>query len=326
MLYTAGCSDPSYEDITAILASSDNTQAQDLASVCAGPAASDLQPAVSDLQPAISDVQPTTDPQPIWNAGVTDLHSTDSFPARLLEEGSISQTDAGLMDDSLVSEKSLTSLAAAGEAATLSGSIVHSDADPSRLCLQPHSTSSSSMSSKDSSQSTCSHSSTQLSVLNEGPSAAAGQWADAPGAVPRASGLLQKGDFRMQGAQAAPAGLSAEPIIESMLVSPTCPSAEHSGCDHQTVNPAQQTPEKLPTLPLGSVADSNQRVSVHQIRAGLQTQRAGSEMQKTEGSSQQPHAQAQSADTTIPGGETDSAAASSGATPAGGNATPAEVS
>lgn len=259
---------------------------------------------------------------------MTNVYSTDTFPAPLLKKGSISQTDAGLMDDPLVLEETLTSLAAAGEAATLSGSIVGSHANPHMLGLQSHSTSCSSMSSQDSSRSTCRHNSRQLSLsdVNEGPSAAARQWADAHGAVQRASGLLQEGDVSMQSARALHAGLSAEPVAESMLASPTSPFAEHSGGNHQTLKPAQQTPEKHPMLPLGGVADSSQRVSLPQTRAGLQAHRAGSEMQKTPNSSQQPHAQVQSTDTTITGGETELAAAGGDATLAGGDATPAEVS
>ena len=345
LLSTAGRSDQSYEDITAILASSKDTQSQDLASVCAGPAVSDLKPAETGPQHAETGPQPAetgpqpaeTDVQPVWDASVTDVHTPDNFPAPLLEEGSIGQTGAGLVDDPLASENIQTSLAAAGQAAVQSGGIAHSHADPSGLCLKSHSTSCSSMSSQDS---TCTHSSRQLQLsdLHEPPSPAAGQSHIAHGASQTASGLLHKGDLSMQGAQASqasPAGLSAEPGIDNMPASPTSPCAEHDSCNHQTLNPAQQTPEQHPTLPLGGAADLRQRVSMSQASTGLQTQLADSEVHRVGGSSQRPNAPvesthsstrewetaltAASGDATITQGETASAAAC-------GDATPAQVS
>ena len=307
LLSAAGCFDPSYEDITASLASSHNTQSQDLASVCAGPAASSFQPAEAD-------------PQPVWDADVTDVHTPDNFPAPLLEDGSISQAGAGLVDDPLVSEETLTTLAAAGEAVALSGGRAHSHPDPSRLCSKSHIISCSSMSSQGSSHSTCSHSGRQLQLsgLQEVLSAAAGQLADAHEAADTASGLLQKGNFSVQGAQASPAGLSAEPIIERTLASPTSPCAEHEGCNHQTLNPAQQTPGTYPTHPLGGAAELTQSDNhyVQQPRAGLQAQMADSEAHRVEGSSQRAHAQVQSTDTAITGKGFAAAAASGDATPA----------
>ena len=311
-LRAAGCSDPSYEDITAVLASGSNTQSQDVASVPAQSAESN-QPAFSNLQPA------ETDTQPLWDADVTNVHPTDNPPAPQLEEGSVCQAEAGLADVPLVSESAIPSLPAAGEAAALSGSIDHSYVDDTnRQCLQSHSTNFSMMSRQDSSHSTCSHSSrqSQLSSLHEAPSVAAGPRVDAPGAVPRASGLVQKGDLNMQGTQASPAGLRLEPITQSVLALPTCPSAEHDSFNHQTHNPARQTLEKHPTLPMDGTGDLNQSISVHQARAGLQAQTADSELHRTEGSSQRAYGQAQSTDTATVGKETQLATASDDATSA----------
>lgn len=334
ILRAAGCSDPSYEDITGILASSSNTQLQDIASIPAQPAESNLQPAVSSLQPA------ETDTQPLWDADVSNVRPTDNSPALQLQEGSVCQAEAVLADVPLVSESAIASLPAAGEAAALSGSIDHSYADDTnRQCLQSHSTNCSMMSRQDSSHSTCSHSSrqSQLSSLHEAPSVAAGPRADAPGAVPRASGLVQKGDLNMQGTQASPAGLrlgpitqSVEPITQSMepitqsvwsitqsvLALPTCPSAEHDSFNHQTLNPAQQTLEKHPTLPMDGKGDLNQSSSVHQARAGLQAQTADSELHRTEHSSQRAYGQAPSTDTATVGGESQLATAFDDATSA----------
>ena len=249
----------------------------------------------------------------MWDTGITNIHTSDNLTAPLLDGGSISRADAGPVNVPLALEKVLTSLPAAGEAAALSCSTIHSNADPSSLCLQSHSTD---CSSQDSNHSTCSR--RQLSGLHDTPPIASGQWADAHGAVQAAPGLLKKEDLSMQDARASLAGPSAEPGAESMLVLPTSAHAEHSGCNHQTLNPAQQTPEQHPMLPLGGEEDFRQSVSVHQARAGLRAQMADSELHRAEGSSQRPHAQAQSTYTTTAEGETGPAAS--------GDALPVKVS
>ena len=244
------------------------------------------------------------------------VHTTNSFQNPLLEEQSFSQINADLVVDPCLSQKSTTSAAAAWEAVTLPKGTVHSHACPSRLCLHSDSSSTSSGSSQDSS-SASQHSSRllQLADLHEESPKVSGQLTAPLEAFPRASGLLQDGDFSMQMGQAAPS-LCAESLEESRLTSLTPSLAEASGCSHHTLNTAQKMSESTLQPPTGSaIADVRQSMDVHQSTAGLQALIAVSEAHKRKCNSQQANVQRQSTNPVSPSENSVAAAVDGDATP-----------
>ena len=281
----AGCSDPSYEATTATLTASSDTRSQGLgAPNSAGAVVTDFQSAAGNLQPV------ETTLQPVWDSCITNVHTTNTFQARLLEEGSVCAVDASTIAAPLVSQtaaatpvraSAAAAAAAGGEAAALSVIPNHRHTGQSRLGMLPDTTGLGSASSPSSGSSTSSQSGGHLQssglhvmststasgllysaprasqpasgLLQEGHLGTQGARAsqdDAHGAVPPSSGLLPAGHLSIQGTRASPAGSSAESTADTMPASHTCTIAEHNNSSQQTLNPAQQAPVKHPMLSL----------------------------------------------------------------------------
>lgn len=259
----AGCSDPSYETITAMLASSPGAHSPTLA--------------------------PATDPQPAWST-YAPVHSNSNFQKSLLEEASHSQVSSGWQAETDLEQRYLGSDAASQDSASLLGDTAHSQACPSRLGLHSDTSSShtSSRSSQGSSHSRSSSSSVRLwsADLHRASPRAFGQPTE-PHKAPEASELSQAAAATGQGAR-EPTALSAELPDELMPSPPDSASSQHGERNRQMLSTAQQVYLNGLMPPVGgATAASGQPVSVHQSSAGSQKQLTGSAVQRAEHHCQQ---------------------------------------